>query len=40
MILWGFLWFGANLILWLIIFTLIAYGSPKSWFGKTLAVIK
>jgi hypothetical protein len=36
----GFLWAGAMIALWLIVFTVVAYAFPNSLIGKTLAIIK
>lgn len=36
----GFVWSGAMIALWLIIFTLVAYAFPDSLAGKTLGIIK
>lgn len=36
----GFLWTGAMIALWLIIFTLLNYAYPDSLIGKTLGQVK
>lgn len=36
----GFVYQGAVILLWLIIFTLIAYASPDSTIGRVFSIVK
>lgn len=40
MVLIGFAYTGAVILLWLIIFTLIAYATPDSLIGRVLSIVK